>query len=172
MRPPPPRPDAPPPAAHPRLLGRPDGRALAHLALTADDEAILAGRGGEAAALVMRVVVAMARLSGAAELLDITGARLFHGYAGLDFAELLVRGGGRVQVPTTLNLSSLDLLHRDRNRGDAHTAAAARRLIDSYVAMGARATWTCAPYQLPTRPGLDEHRQSETCGQTADGRNR
>lgn len=91
---------------------------------------MLAGRGGEAAALVMRVVVAMARLSGAAELLDITGAHidacLFHGYAGLDFAELLVRGGGRVRVPTTLNLSSLDLLHRDRYRGDAHTAAARR----------------------------------------------
>lgn len=136
---------------------------------------MLAGRGGEAAALVMRVVVAMARLSGAAELLDITGAHidacLFHGYAGLDFAELLVRGGGRVRVPTTLNLSSLDLLHRDRYRGDAHTAAA-RRLMDSYVAMGARATWTCAPYQLPTRLRLDEHRQSETRGQTADGRNR
>lgn len=137
---------------------------------------MLAGRGGEAAALVMRVVVAMARLSGASELLDITGAHidacLFHGYAGLDFAELLVRGGGRVRVPTTLNLSSLDLLHRDRYRGDAHTAAAARRLMDSYVAMGARATWTCAPYQLPTRLGLGEHRQSETRGQTADGRNR
>src|SRR5450759_4740266 len=92
-------------------------------------------------------------------------ACLFHGYAGLDFAELLVRGGGRVRVPTTLNLSSLDLLHRDRYRGNAHTAAAARRLMDSYVAMGARATWTCAPYQLPTRLGLGEHRQSETRGQ-------
>src|SRR5664279_3547555 len=38
----------------------------------------------------MRVVVTMARLSGASELLDITGAHidacLFHGYAGLDFA--------------------------------------------------------------------------------------
>jgi Aconitase X len=58
--------------------------------LSANDEAMLAGRGGEAAALVMRVVVAMARLSGASELLDITGAHidacLFHGYAGLDFA--------------------------------------------------------------------------------------
>ena len=63
---------------------------MAHLALSANDEAMLAGRGGEAAALVMRVVVAMARLSGASELLDITGAHidacLFHGYAGLDFA--------------------------------------------------------------------------------------
>jgi predicted aconitase len=96
---------------------------------------------------------------------------MFHGYAGLDFAELLVRGGGRVRVPTTLNLSSLDLLHRDRYRGDAHTTAA-RRLMGSYVAMGATATWTCAPYQLPTRLGLGEHRQSETSGQTADGRNR
>jgi len=129
--------------------------------LTADDEAMLAGRDGDAVAISMRVVVAMAGLSGAGELVDITGAHidacLFHGYAGLDFAELLVQGGGLVRVPTTLNVSSLDLLHPDRYRGDVQTAAAARRLMDAYVAMGARPTWTCAPYQLPTRPGLGEH---------------
>jgi len=145
--------------------------------LTADDEAMLAGCGGEAAALAMRVVVAMARLSAAAELLDITGRAHrcvpvpWLRRPGLRRAASTRRRAG-AGPDTTLNLSSLDLLHRDRYRGDAHTAtAAARRLMDSYVAMGARATWTCAPYQRPTRLGLGEHRQSdETCGQTADGR--
>ena len=130
-------------------------------ALTADDEAMLTGRDGPAVATAMRVVLAMARLSGAAELVDVTGAHvdacLFHGYAGLDVAELLVAGGGRVRVPTTLNVSSLDLLHPERYRGDATTAAAARRLMDAYVALGAQPTWTCAPYQLAQRPGLGEH---------------
>ena len=121
---------------------------------------MLAGRGGEAAALAMRVVVALARLSGAAELLDITGAhrrvRCSMATPAWTSPSCWYRGGGRVRVPTTLNLSSMDLLHRDRYRRDAHTAAA-RRLMGSYVAMGATATWTCARYQLPTRLGLGEH---------------
>lgn len=130
------------------------------LLLTGADRLLLDGSDGPASALAMRVVVAMARLSGARELVDITGAHidacLFHGYAGLHFAERLVAGGGRVRVPTTLNVSSLDLLHPDRFRGDAQTADAARRLMDAYVALGGRPTWTCAPYQLAARPGLGE----------------
>jgi hypothetical protein len=31
-----------------------------------------------------------------------------------------------------------------------------RRLMDAYVAMGARPTWTCAPYQLAQRPAFGE----------------
>src|SRR4029453_14118971 len=59
--------------------------------------------------------------------------------------------------PTTLNVASLDLLHPERFRGNPDTARAARRLMDAYVAMGCRQTWTCAPYQLPERPGFGEH---------------
>ena len=77
---------------------------------------------------------------------------LFHGQAGLDFAERLVREGARVRVPTTLNVSSLDLLHPLLYRGDPETARMARRLMDAYEAMGCEPTWTCAPYQLPDRP--------------------
>lgn len=29
--------------------------------------------------------------------------------------------------------------------------------MDTYVALGARPTWTCAPYQVGARPGLGEH---------------
>jgi predicted aconitase len=125
------------------------------------DRAMLAGAEGPGPQLAMRIVVEMARLAGAAELIDVASAHidgcLFHGYAGLDFAERLVRGGAAVQVPTTLNVSSLDLLHPDRYRGDPETARAARRLMDAYVAMGCRETWTCAPYQLPQRPAFGEH---------------
>jgi predicted aconitase len=125
------------------------------------DRAMLAGAEGAASQLAMRVIVKMAELAGAAELIGIASAHidgcLFHGYAGLDFAERLVRGGAAVRVPTTLNVSSLDLLHPDRYRGDPETARAARRLMDAYVAMGCRETWTCAPYQLPVRPAFGEH---------------
>jgi predicted aconitase len=129
--------------------------------LTEGDRARLSGAHGEAAALSMRIVVETAAVMGAERLVDIVGAHvdgcLYHGLAGLEFAERLVAGGAAVSVPTTLNVGSLDLLHPDRYRGDAETAANGRRQMDLYVAMGCRPTWTCAPYQLPERPAFGEH---------------
>ncbi len=131
------------------------------LELSTDDRARLDGSHGEAANLAMRIVVEMAGVMGANQLIDITSAHvdgcLYHGRAGLDFAERLVAGGGRVAVPSTLNVGYLDLLHPDLVRGDASTATDARRQMDLYVQMGCRPTWTCAPYQLPERPALGEH---------------
>ncbi|MBY0513634.1 MAG: aconitase X catalytic domain-containing protein [Gemmataceae bacterium] len=126
--------------------------------LTADERAVLAG--GGAAALAMRLMVRYADMLGADRLLGVTGAHidgcLYHGRASLDFAERLVALGGTVRVPTTLNVSSLDRLHPELYRGDSHTAAEARRLMDAYEALGCRPTWTCAPYQQAARPGLGE----------------
>jgi predicted aconitase len=129
--------------------------------LTESDRSCLRGERGEAAALAMRIVVEMAGVSGAERLIDVASAHvdgcLYHGIAGLEFAERLVAGGARVAVPTTLNVGALDLLHPDRYRGDVETAANARRQMDAYVAMDCRPTWTCAPYQLPGRPGFGQH---------------
>jgi predicted aconitase len=129
--------------------------------LTESDRAFLRGERGEAAALAMRIVVEMAGVSAAERLIDVASAHvdgcLYHGIAGLEFAERLVAGGARVAVPTTLNVGALDLLHPGRYRGDPGTAANARRQMDAYVAMGCRPTWTCAPYQLPERPAFGQH---------------
>jgi hypothetical protein len=129
--------------------------------LTDKDRAMLEGERGDAAALAMRILIEMARVWKAERLIDITSAHidscLYHGRAGLDFAERLAEGGARVVVPTTLNVSSLDLLHPELVRLDPETAADARRLMDVYVSMGCRPTWTCAPYQLPERPAFGQH---------------
>ena len=131
------------------------------LELSADDRARLDGSDGETASLAMRIIVDMAGVTGADRLIDITSAHidgcLYHGRAGLDFAERLVAGGGRVAVPSTLNVGYLDLLHPDLYRGDVSTAADAKRQMDLYLQMGCRPTWTCAPYQLPQRPAPGEH---------------
>ena len=55
-------------------------------------------------------------------------------------------------MPTTLNVSSLDLLHPELVRRRRDDRRPARALMDAYVALGCRPTWTCAPYQLPDRP--------------------
>jgi len=109
----------------------------------------------------MQIIVEMAKVMDARSLRSVTSAHidgcLYHGQAGLDFAERLVLLGGKAAIPTTLNVGSLDLLHPEFYRGDQPTASRAKRLMDAYVALGGRPTWTCAPYQLPKRPTFGEH---------------
>lgn len=130
------------------------------LQLTERDKAYLNGDHGPGAQLAMTVVTHTAETMQASSLLDVTSAHVdscvFYGIAGLDFARRLVDGGARVSIPTTLNISSLDLLHPELYRGDAETRELARQLTDLYLRLGGEATWTCAPYQLPKRPGFGE----------------
>lgn len=124
------------------------------------EQAFLAGSAGDATAMAMRIVVAAAEFVGAKRLVEITSAHidgcLHHGDGGVEFAERLVRGGGRVAVPTTLNVGALDLLHPEKMRADAHKTEMARRQMDAYVEMGASPTFTCAPYQVGHEPRFGE----------------
>ena len=120
------------------------------------DRRMLSGDHGEAAATAMRILVTMAGIYGARRLLDIEGAHidgcLYHGDSGVDFAEMLVAGGARVRVPTTLNVGGLDLLHPEEFAGTPERRAKALRLMECYEEMGCRTIWTCAPYQATPRP--------------------
>ncbi|KAB2848877.1 MAG: DUF521 domain-containing protein, partial [Hyphomicrobiaceae bacterium] len=124
--------------------------------LTQDEQAMLSGERGEAAAIAMRLVAGAARLLGADGLIPIASAHidgcLYHGDAGVLFAEKLVAAGARVAVPATLNVGAVDLLHPRRSRLAGNRRAMALRLMKAYEAMGCRATWTCAPYQAGHRP--------------------
>lgn len=130
------------------------------LQLTPHERSLLDGAHGEAGAMAARVVVAAAELLGAESLVEISSAHidgcLHHGDGGVEFAEALVRGGGRVAVPTTLNVGALDLLHPEVVRADAHKTDMARRQMNAYVTMGAQPTFTCAPYQVGHEPGVGE----------------
>ncbi|MGW4486562.1 aconitase X [Amycolatopsis sp. NPDC004368] len=134
---------------------------MADLQLSEEDTAVLAGDRGEAAKLCLRLVVALAEVRGATRLRTVESAHvdgcLYHGQAGLDFVERLRELGGRVAVPTTLNVGSLDLRHPELVRADPETAAGARRQMAAYTALGCTPTWTCAPYQLTHRPAFGTH---------------
>lgn len=133
---------------------------VASMRLSDHDSSLLAGESGDGSRLAMELLVAAGAAMGAESLLDISGAHidscLYHGQAGLDFAVRLADADARVAVPTTLNVSSLDLLHPDLYRGDEDTRRAARSQMDAYERMGCRPTWTCAPYQLVERPRAGE----------------
>ena len=128
--------------------------------LTADEQAMLAGESGKASALAMRILARLAPVYGASALLPVTRAHvdgcIYAGEAGLDYAERLVSLGARVAVPTSLNAISLDRLDWERLGIPAAYAKRARRVADAYLQMGARPTFTCAPYQTDAAPGFGE----------------
>lgn len=128
--------------------------------LDSHERGLLEGAAGDGAALAMRVLVESARVLGASRLVPIRSAHidgcLYHGDSGTLFAERLVGLGARVAVPTTLNVGALDLLHGGRTRLEPATRSMAHRLMAAHIAMGARQTWTCAPYQAGHRPAAGE----------------
>lgn len=130
------------------------------IVLTDADQAILSGERGEAAAVAMRIVLRMAALEGATELIDITRAHIdgciYTGPGGLAFAEKLRDLGGRVVVPTTLNAISVDHRRWQAQGVSEALGRPAAAVADAYVAMGAQPTFTCAPYLLDDRPARDE----------------
>jgi predicted aconitase len=111
--------------------------------------------------MAMRILAETARLLGADRLVRVTSSHvdgcLYHGDSGVEFAERLAEEGGRVAVPTTLNVGALDLLHPGRVKFDPARAAMARRLMAAYEALGCTPSWTCAPYQAGHRPRQGEH---------------
>lgn len=127
--------------------------------LTGAERDMLAGP--DAAGLALRVVAEAARALGADGLVAISGAHidgcLYHGDSGVLFAERLVALGGRVRVPTSLNVGALDLIHPEVVRADAPRREMGLRMARAYEALGCAASWTCAPYQAGWRPRFGEH---------------
>ena len=117
---------------------------------------MLAGEHGPAAQLALNIVIRMAQVYGAAELMDISGAHIdstiYIGEAGLEFAECLAYLGARVVVPTTLNVSGLDEHGWQEWAVPAEWAEKAHRQMLAYQSMGCIPTWTCAPYQTEWKP--------------------
>ena len=121
------------------------------LALSEKDRRMLNGEHGEAARLAMSILVRMAEVYGATEMMDVTQAHIdgcgLLSESGLEFAEALAAYGGRVSIPTTLNMVPLDLQNWRQFGIPEDFAAKAIRLAKAYTDMGCIPTWTCAPYQ-------------------------
>lgn len=124
--------------------------------LSTRDEQLLNGQHGEAARMAMRILVRMADVQGAAEMMDVSQAHIdgcgLLSETGLEFAETLAAKGGKVTVLTTLNMGPLDLQNWKRFGVDEDFAAKAIRQAKAYTDMGCIPTWTCAPYQSYLTP--------------------
>ncbi|MBN2583113.1 MAG: aconitase X catalytic domain-containing protein [Planctomycetes bacterium] len=121
------------------------------IGLSDKDRRMLDGRHGEAARTAMAILVRMADVLDAAELMDITQVHIdgcgLLSEASLDFAETMAARGGKVCVPTTLNMGPLDLQNWRRFGVPESFARRAIRQGKAYTDMGCVPTWSCAPYQ-------------------------
>jgi predicted aconitase len=124
--------------------------------LIKQDLHMLSGESGEADRFAMSVITRMAKAVGASRLISIEQAHLdacaLMSDSSLEFIQHIVENGGRVRVPTTLNMVSLDLdawrtLGVPEDFGDKAT-----RIAEAYKRLGAVPTWTCAPYQVFSSP--------------------
>lgn len=130
------------------------------LTLTDEEQAMLAGAHGPGTQMAMSILVEMARIYGAQRLLPISGAHIdstiYIGEAGLAFAERLAGLGAQISVPATVNVSGLDEHNWQDWPVPQQWAQNAHRQMVAYQQMGCIPTWTCAPYQLASRPGFGQ----------------
>ncbi|WP_273501768.1 aconitase X [Paracoccus sphaerophysae] len=123
----------------------------AALELTETERAMLDGRNGEAAALAMDILAAMAAQQGARRLIPVTRAHIdgciYASPANLTFARRMADLGAQVRVPTTTNAISVDRESWRAQGVPPSFGGPAQRLADAYVEMGCRPSFTCAPYQ-------------------------
>jgi predicted aconitase len=120
------------------------------------DSELLGGAHGASAAFAMRLLARFAEAVGAPRFIDIEAAHvdgcLYLGRASLDFVLRMTELGGKVRVPTTLNVGSVDLIHPELFRGSKEDAENGAKLMRAHVALGCAPTFTCAPYQSVHRP--------------------
>ncbi|KAF7178955.1 hypothetical protein CNMCM7691_007779 [Aspergillus felis] len=126
------------------------------LHLSETDQAILHGARGAAAQKAMEILLSFAQIQGATRLIDISRAHIdaciYTGPASLRIPQTFLSLGARVAIPTTLNAISIDR-RRWREIGiKEELAIPADQLAETYLAMGARPVFTCAPYLLESAP--------------------
>jgi predicted aconitase len=133
---------------------------MSQIILDLEDRALLGAEMGEAAALAMRLLLRFAEAVGATKFLSCTRAHidgcLYHGQVSIDFVERFVALGGKVRVPTTLNVGSMDLIHPELFNGDDALRRDGTRLMRAHEKLGCIPSFTCAPYQTLFRPLFGE----------------
>jgi predicted aconitase len=120
------------------------------------DRELLGGAHGAGAAFAMRLLTRFAKALGAPRFIDIEAAHvdgcLYLGRASLDFVLRMTELGGKVRVPTTLNVGAVDLIHPELFRGPREEAENGAKLMRAHVELGCAPTFTCAPYLSAYRP--------------------
>ena len=128
---------------------------MTELILTEQEREMLAGAEGPGVRRAMEIVVALARIYGAADLVPIRHAQIAGvsyknlGDAGVAFLSEWADEGAQVRVPTTLNPMGME---RDRWQewGIGESFATPQlSVIEAFTKMGVTPTMSCTPYLFP-----------------------
>jgi predicted aconitase len=136
---------------------------MTDLTLTIEEQALLEGSAGVGVRRAMEIVVALARIYGARDLVPVKHVQIAGvsyknlGDAGVAFLAEWAEQGARVRVATTLNPMGME---RGQRSGDAvpvwqrwgikpEFAGPQLSVIDAFVKMGVVPTMSCTPYLFP-----------------------
>ncbi|MBM3309522.1 MAG: DUF521 domain-containing protein, partial [Candidatus Altiarchaeales archaeon] len=130
--------------------------------LTREEEKILDGEQGNAAAKSMKILVALGEIYKAESLIPVGSVQIAGvsydnlGDAGLEYlAELAV--DGRSKVLTTLNPAGMDMRDWKKLGISDEFAVKQKLVVEAFARMGVVTTCTCTPYLIGNLPAFGEH---------------
>ncbi|MFH1055987.1 MAG: aconitase X catalytic domain-containing protein [Candidatus Altiarchaeota archaeon] len=130
--------------------------------LTKEDEAVLGGSEGNAAAKSMKILVALGEIYGAEKLIPISSVQVAGvsydnlGDPGLEYLAELAKDG-QVKVTTTLNPAGMDLVDWKKLGITPEFAEKQNNVIEAFDKMGVITCCTCTPYLIGNLPHYGEH---------------
>jgi predicted aconitase len=130
--------------------------------LTAEEEAMLAGRAGQAARRAIEQQIQVGTFFGAEDFVPVGSVHLAGDAeamreAAVAHLEEMVQLGAECRVPTTINPRSVDFAHAEALGQEAQYVQWERRLVRAYERMGALTLNTCVNYQIVSQARFGEH---------------
>lgn len=128
--------------------------------LTKEQESMLAGGDGEAAAKLLELIVALGEVFGAERLVPVESAHIAGvsyknlGEAGLEWLVEQADLGARARILATLNPAGMDMETWEAMGVPPEFAEGQRRVIAAFERMGVEPTCTCTPYLVGHVPEL------------------
>ena len=126
--------------------------------LTKEQEAMLSGGEGAAAAKMLELLVALGEVFGAERLVQVESAHISGvsyknlGEAGLEWLTEQADMGARVRIRATLNPAGMDM-DKWREMGvPEEFAEGQRRVLETFRRMNVEPTCTCTPYLIGHKP--------------------
>jgi predicted aconitase len=131
--------------------------------LTAQESEMLAGGEGVAVQRAMQIVVALAEIYEAEQLVPVVSAQIAGvsyknlGEPGLEFLEEWSAQGARVRVPAFMNPAGMDLERWPEMGIAPEFGRQQQRSVRALMNMGVIPTCTCTPYLVGFAPAQGEH---------------
>jgi len=130
--------------------------------LSREEERILDGEQGNAAAKSMKILVALGEIFDAEKLIPVSSVQIAGvsyanlGDAGLEYLAELAKDGV-AQVLTTLNPAGMDMQEWEKLGISNEFAVKQKEVIKAFSKMGVVTTCTCTPYLIGNLPAFGEN---------------